>query len=429
MKRKIRFVCLMLLFLVLGGTSNCYAQNDAGYSDDWYVGVGGGFNFNFMKFSDLDKERFPASKTLSSPVFSIFLQKEFGTEHNIVLRPQLSFLKRGGKLTEIDKLNGYADPTVVDLNYRLKAHFADFRLPILYQFGKAASGVRPYLGVTPVVGFPIGGNIRLQEEWDDFSIAGYQVDLNKKNFSSTYFAVAPTIGLRFNFRTGRQAQNVLFVNLEATYEIGLTDTYGSDEKDGNALDVVSGANYPFEGTRKFSGFGMQATIGIPFSAFKRSSAPAPVYTEPVIVQQVVEVQPAPEPEKPCYTLDEIKELINQHQSVRGKTICAISDINFDFAKSTLQRSSYPYLDQLAETIIKTNSSVEVKGHTDNVGSDEVNMKLSKERAMTVMKYLIRKGVSKDKISYSFYGASQPLTTNDTEEGRTMNRRVEFEILN
>ncbi len=56
------------------------------------------------------------------------------------------------------------------------------------------------------------------------------------------------------------------------------------------------------------------------------------------------------------------------------------------------------------------------------------MKLSKERAKAVVEYLVKKGVSRAKLSYGYYGMSRPLTSNDTEEGRTMNRRVEFEIL-
>ena len=78
--------------------------------------------------------------------------------------------------------------------------------------------------------------------------------------------------------------------------------------------------------------------------------------------------------------------------------------------------------------MRTHARIEVKGHTDNVGTEEFNMKLSHKRAQAVVDYLIGRGVDKDKLSYSYYGMSKPLTTNDTEEGRTMNRRVEFEIL-
>ena len=72
--------------------------------------------------------------------------------------------------------------------------------------------------------------------------------------------------------------------------------------------------------------------------------------------------------------------------------------------------------------------VEVKGHTDNVGTEDFNVKLSRDRAEEVVKYLTRQGVSESNLSYSYYGMSRPLASNDTEDGRKMNRRVEFEIL-
>ena len=57
------------------------------------------------------------------------------------------------------------------------------------------------------------------------------------------------------------------------------------------------------------------------------------------------------------------------------------------------------------------------------------MNLSRERAEAVVEYLVKKGVSRNKLTYSYYGKTKPLTSNDTEEGRAMNRRVEFTILN
>ena len=75
-----------------------------------------------------------------------------------------------------------------------------------------------------------------------------------------------------------------------------------------------------------------------------------------------------------------------------------------------------------------NLKMEIKGHTDNVGNKDFNLELSKKRAMAVYSYLIKKGVNPDRLSYSYYGMSKPITSNDTEEGRKINRRVEFEIL-
>jgi OOP family OmpA-OmpF porin len=130
----------------------------------------------------------------------------------------------------------------------------------------------------------------------------------------------------------------------------------------------------------------------------------------------------------CYTLQEIQQLIAEGKSVVGKTICAIDAINFDTAKSIIKDESKSYLNQLADVLIETGLRVEIKGHTDNVGTDESNMQLSKERALSVKAYLEQRGVESSKITYSYYGESRPMNTNDTAEGRLRNRRVEFELL-
>ena len=410
--------------MMLGMCQQVGAQLSADLLDGWYVGVGTGVQFSSMRFSDLDKDRYPTSECMSSPVWSIFAQKEFGTQGEFVVRPQLSFVHRGGKLTEIGKYKGYSDPDLKDVNYSLSSRYVDIRLPLLYQFGQSGNSIRPYAGLIPVIGFSTGGNIRLQSEYKDCSIEGYEIDLNQSNISSTYFAVAPAVGVRFNFPFGHHGEHNVFVNIEATYEIGLSDTYSSKEKDGKAKNVVGSSKVTFDGTRKFSGFGLQAMVGIPLSVFKKKKT-----VEPVVEPQVVLVPQKKEPEKPCYTLEEISELIDQHKDVAGKTICAISDINFDFGKSALQEQSYPYLNQLAAIIVKTKYRIKVKGHTDNVGTDEFNINLSRQRAEAVMNYLIKRGVDKSRISYAYFGSSKPLASNDTEEGRTMNRRVEFEIEN
>lgn len=255
------------------------------------------------------------------------------------------------------------------------------------------------------------------------------MELTKANMASVYFAGMVGVGAKYQFDL---AGNTCFLGLEASYEYGFTDTYGGKEKDGTAIvEIGEFYNvYDVQGTRKFSGFEIQATLGIPFSVFKKKkTAPAPV-PEPVAVAPVKQEvkKEAPKPEKPCYTLEEIIDMMARNESVEGKTICAIDAITFDFGKSTIKSESHEYLDKLASTLIRTNAKIEVKGHTDNVGTEDFNMKLSKERAQAVVEYLVKKGVSRNKLTYSYYGMSKPLASNDTEEGRTINRRVEFEIL-
>jgi len=73
-------------------------------------------------------------------------------------------------------------------------------------------------------------------------------------------------------------------------------------------------------------------------------------------------------------------------------------------------------------------NIEIAGHTDNKGSIENNMKLSQDRANSVLVYLMDKGIDENRMIAKGYGSSEPIETNDTEEGRLKNRRVAFKIL-
>lgn len=107
----------------------------------------------------------------------------------------------------------------------------------------------------------------------------------------------------------------------------------------------------------------------------------------------------------------------------------LNNIFFDFAKATLREESFPELDRILPYFEKfPNLKIELSGHTDSVGSDEANNKLSDARANSVRDYLVQKGIAIDKIEAVGYGESQPVATNDTDEGRQLNRRVEFKIL-
>ncbi|MBL0333006.1 MAG: OmpA family protein [Chlorobi bacterium] len=110
---------------------------------------------------------------------------------------------------------------------------------------------------------------------------------------------------------------------------------------------------------------------------------------------------------------------------RGKTTLLVF---FDTDKSTLQRSSYPELNRAAQFLKSNpNLNIEIAGHTDNKGSMDYNKDLSKRRAQTVSNYLINKGVNASQLVQTGYGFDYPVNTNETEEGRADNRRVEFVV--
>ncbi len=104
-------------------------------------------------------------------------------------------------------------------------------------------------------------------------------------------------------------------------------------------------------------------------------------------------------------------------------------IHFEFDKSKLLVDSYPILEKLYR-FLKDNPKlcVEIGGHTDWIASDGYNIELSHRRANAVRNYLIKHGVSPSRIISKGYGESMPITSNKTDEGRALNRRIELKIL-
>lgn len=108
---------------------------------------------------------------------------------------------------------------------------------------------------------------------------------------------------------------------------------------------------------------------------------------------------------------------------------SFDDIQFEFNSSKLTSSSYAVLDGIA-SVLKENASgnkITVSGHTDYIGSNEFNQRLSIQRANTVKDYLVSKGVPAANITVKGYGETRPIADNSTAAGRAQNRRVEFDV--
>jgi outer membrane protein OmpA-like peptidoglycan-associated protein len=118
--------------------------------------------------------------------------------------------------------------------------------------------------------------------------------------------------------------------------------------------------------------------------------------------------------------------------VRNDQIVVINEkINFDFeSRKIVGARSFEALD-LVVLAIKAHPEIkqlEVAGHTDNVGPRDVNMRYARQRAEAVVAYLIEKGIARSRLVSNGYGPDKPVASNDTEEGRAQNRRVQFNIL-
>ncbi len=137
---------------------------------------------------------------------------------------------------------------------------------------------------------------------------------------------------------------------------------------------------------------------------KPAEAPAPKPAEAPVEKKE---EPAPAPEKPNYNF---------------------SNIQFEFNSGVLKTASFAILDQAA-TEMKKDLSVKfiLNGHSSAEGTEEHNMSLSVDRANSVKSYLVNAGIPDGNLTIKGFGATKPMTSNDTEEGRVLNRRVEIKV--
>ena len=107
---------------------------------------------------------------------------------------------------------------------------------------------------------------------------------------------------------------------------------------------------------------------------------------------------------------------------------ALRNIFFDYGKATLRAESNAELDRLVKLLKDVPGlKIEISGHTDNTGSATVNETLSQQRADAVVAYVTSKGIAANRMTSKGYGSSRPVATNNTDDGRQLNRRTEFEI--
>lgn len=138
-------------------------------------------------------------------------------------------------------------------------------------------------------------------------------------------------------------------------------------------------------------------------------------------------------------VDFSENYIRQHKSPLGFTIyfynywpkrrpIVLNSILFKNNKAVLSKESFPELDKLAIRLQKSQMKIEVRGHADGMGDDQSNQVLSEQRAKAVVEYLLSKNIKSDRVFYKGLGNTTPIASNDTEDGRKKNRRVEFVIV-
>jgi OOP family OmpA-OmpF porin len=140
--------------------------------------------------------------------------------------------------------------------------------------------------------------------------------------------------------------------------------------------------------------------------------------------QVEEAPPPPPPPEPV--------VVEEPAPVFGEVVAekiVLRGVNFDFDKSEVRPDAAVILDEAVSILSGApDGQVRVEGHTCSMGPDAYNQGLSERRAASVRKYLVEHGIAASRLTSVGFGESRPIATNDTREGRALNRRVELHVL-
>jgi uncharacterized repeat protein (TIGR01451 family) len=151
----------------------------------------------------------------------------------------------------------------------------------------------------------------------------------------------------------------------------------------------------------------------------------------IVNQAVVSAQQIPPFPLPPTSTTVFPRIAERERVIVGPEKIELTEqIHFEFDKAVIQRRSYPILRELAEVLQEyPDLRVRIEGHTDAVGTESYNQRLSERRALAVRDFLVGLGIAPERLEWVGYGESRPIASNDTPAGRAKNRRTEFPVLN
>jgi len=321
------------------------------------------------------------------------------------------FMRKGVKIDEDD------------FNYSLQAKYLDINIPVLYQLPFEYKGFNSHVFAGPSFAFVKSGGINMDQNGDK-----YNSDITKANIKSTDLALRIGAGVSTPWKIGLFNATAM---VEASYYLGLSNTFSKKEKSGDAVSLNL-YNSGVTGKRKNRGIEISFSIMVPLSDFmpKRPIRDIPVI-DVVETKTIKTEQPdtTKTHEKEILTVEQVKDRAQRGIDVTDSKIVT-QNIQFETDKSILTEESKKYINDNILNLLEIMPKLRLKinGHTDNVGKDEHNLKLSQARAESVYKYLVKKGISADRLTYAGFGNTLPISDNNSEEGKAKNRRVEFEIV-
>ncbi len=347
------------------------------------------------------------------------------------LRTDLVYAKRG------------VDLLWCDVHYSMDVPTLDLRPMVQFNIGNPWWAAIPYInvGVECNLVLPLG-----KVQYQSGETAPVITDLNRGNIKPLDFSFWAGLGCDFHLKPFYKDVILAF---EIGGDLGLLNNFTRTEQNGQAqvlnTDMADGTNIGQRRNR-----GIEATVALCIPIVKKKKIPK-LYDYDELEAQLEQYKEPPRPPaaidttasrdslparkhpgieyeyKECYTLDEILALVARGEDVCDLRIC-LFDINFAFDSYELTMGSMGRLDRVIKLLQDhPELSLRVNGHTDSIGSDEYNDRLSLSRASEVAGYFMRKGIREARVTYAGFGERYPIDSNATEEGRHRNRRVELEL--
>ncbi len=218
------------------------------------------------------------------------------------------------------------------------------------------------------------------------------------------------------------------VNLTEAMPLEMPKTHGDFTLTGKVTDASTGSTLPanlsiqnkdnsFAKQAKINQTGQKYALALPSSGSYVIRADAPGYISHQEKFEVVSTEPR------------VLEMNFSLQKIEIGTRVNLENVLFKQSKAEILPSSYEELNLVVELMLDNPTmKIKLEGHTDNRGDAKQNLMLSKERIKAVQKYLVKRGISKKRVTGKGYGGTRPIANNDDPETRKLNRRVEFTIV-
>lgn len=263
---------------------------------------------------------------------------------------------------------------------------------------------------------------------------GYGLRRHLLGYTGYRFAVGQNFGIKPNvFYRGIGNANQFDFNIDADYRqfvyigMGYRTDVGIVARIGGRIRDMFYAGYAYEiplnNIASYGSGSHEFMIGLKLCKREKPGMPPEVVESKMDTIRVVEYQTDTVIVERVDTV--VIEKVTKEEAERVIKLAA-QNLEFEYDKSIIVKNSFADLDALTNLMLmREDLKIKLEGHTDNNGSEEYNMQLSKNRVEAVKAYLVANGIEKDRVQIAYFGESKPIADNSTPEGQAKNRRVEM----